>query len=261
MYVLARDHFIAICPPRPRGVSGPGITYEPINQPTNAQRENLLRVQREARAPGQRSWRITPDFAVFPRNAPARYYEWKLAVLSVTHYRPGGGRRGRSWGAEHKAESVTTDTRRRVAELDARILGVPIDQIQPHQGPVQRAVASVGGIRVAVVGAYAEGSHHVHQLYKATVQAGARNRWARMGCASPAEAKGVLATAVRRDWSIAFWRAAAGVLIARLPAAEPDGLVAAARSHTAAMNVGYDDLLPLDELQLQPSARWARGGR
>ena len=82
-----------------------------------------------------------------------------------------------------------------------------------------------------------------------------------MGCASPAEAKGVLATAVRRDWSIAFWRAAAGVLIARLPAAEPDGLVAAARSHTAAMNVGYDDLLPLDELQLQSSARWARGGR
>ena len=114
---------------------------------------------------------------------------------------------------------------------------------------------------MAVAGAYAEGSHHVHQLYKATVQAGARNRWARMGCASPAETKGVLATAIRCDWSIAFWRAAAGVLIARLPAAEPDGLVAAARSHTAAMNVGYDDLLPLDELQLQPSARWARGGR
>ena len=41
------------------------------------------------------------------------------------HYRPGGGRRGGSWGVELKAESVTTATRRRVAELDARILGVP----------------------------------------------------------------------------------------------------------------------------------------
>ena len=227
--------------------------------------QQLTRAEHESTAGGRQL--LIPDFVVTTAGGTPQFYEWKVATLCATNY--SGGNRGGRWGAEGRAQREVADQARRLADLDALVvlgsMGAgarsQIAQLDFQNRPVSLAVRAVGGVLPLAVGAYAEGSGRVHSLCNAAVVAGAARNYIRMGCRSEAEARGVLATTVRRRWGMAFWRGAAALLHHRLPCLDSHATMPRSmESDPVSTAFERSDLMqPRDHARQQMSAAWDRG--
>ena len=63
---------------------------------------------------------------------------------------------------------------------------------------------SFGTVRSLVVGAYAEASDDLHQLFDCVVESASKQHWRRIGARSAKEARSYFATTLRRAWGVHF---------------------------------------------------------
>ena len=61
-------------------------------------------------------------------------------------------------------------------------------------------------VRSLVVGAYAEASDDLHQLFDCVVESASKQHWRRIGARSAKEARSYFATTLRRAWGVHFAR-------------------------------------------------------
>ncbi|EOD06723.1 hypothetical protein EMIHUDRAFT_258750, partial [Emiliania huxleyi CCMP1516] len=105
----------------------------------------------------------------------------------------------------------------RAAALDAK------PHVQAWNNGSRDAVSSVlrsfGTVRSLVVGAYAEASDDLHQLFDCVVESASKQHWRRIGARSAKEARSYFATTLRRAWGVHFAREFARHRIRRV--AEP----------------------------------------
>ena len=107
--------------------------------------------------------------------------------------------RARDVAAEYEAYARTLDQRYH----DVRAVDVLAGRAQP--GPILSRLREFPPCGGTVWGAYAEASHEVHELISHAATIGSELRWRRMGARSPAEARGFLVAAMRREWSVSAW--------------------------------------------------------
>jgi hypothetical protein len=83
-------------------------------------------------------------------------------------------------------------------------------------GPLLSALRGYPAVRGIVVGAYGEASADVHHLMQAVSAVGAIRTWERNGARTCAEAQGILACTLRRQWGLTFVREYARLRLARV---------------------------------------------
>ncbi|EOD35574.1 hypothetical protein EMIHUDRAFT_201747 [Emiliania huxleyi CCMP1516] len=117
----------------------------------------------------------------------------------------------------------------------------------PPEVPLRLALASVlrsfGTVRSLVVGAYAEASDDLHQLFDCVVESASKQHWRRIGARSAKEARSYFATTLRRAWGVHFAREFARHRIRRVvfvgaPRRQPGRPLATADGDWPALSAG-----------------------
>ena len=110
----------------------------------------------------------------------------------------GSGFDGQGGAVADRANLVQRDYEARAAALDAK------PHVQAWNNGSRDAVSSVlrsfGTVRSLVVGAYAEASDDLHQLFDCVVESASKQHWRRIGARSAKEARSYFATTLRRAW-------------------------------------------------------------
>ena len=162
-----------------------------------------LRESRTARCTGTRGqahpsvrWRGTA-VQRGPEQPPAEHLlEGKTIHRGGPHYMSARARDDGQGGAvADRANLVQRDYEARAAALDAK------PHVQAWNNGSRDAVSSVlrsfGTVRSLVVGAYAEASDDLHQLFDCVVESASKQHWRRIGARSAKEARSYFATTLR----------------------------------------------------------------
>ena len=108
---------------------------------------------------------------------------------------------------------------------------------------VNTVLRSFGTVRSLVVGAYAEASDDLHQLFDCVVESASKQHWRRIGARSAKEARSYFATTLRRAWGVHFAREFARHRIRRVvfvgaPRRQPGRPLATADGDWPALSAG-----------------------
>ena len=108
---------------------------------------------------------------------------------------------------------------------------------------VSSVLRSFGTVRSLVVGAYAEASDDLHQLFDCVVDSASKQHWRRIGARSAKEARSYFATTLRRAWGVHFAREFARHRIRRVvfvgaPRRQPGRPLATADGDWPALSAG-----------------------
>ena len=208
-----------------------------------------LRESRTARCTGTRGqahpsvrWRGT-TVQRGPEQPPAEHLlEGKTIHRGGPHYMSARARDDGQGGAvADRANLVQRDYEARAAALDAK------PHVQAWNNGSRDAVSSVlrsfGTVRSLVVGAYAEASDDLHQLFDCVVESASKQHWRRIGARSAREARSYFATTLRRAWGVHFAREFARHRIRRVvfvgaPRRQPGRPLATADGDWPALSAG-----------------------
>ncbi|EOD23442.1 hypothetical protein EMIHUDRAFT_239610 [Emiliania huxleyi CCMP1516] len=143
-----------------------------------------------------------------PEQPPAEHLlEGKTIHRGGPHYMNMSARArddGQGGAVADRANLVQRDYEARAAALDAK------PHVQAWNNGSRDAVSSVlrsfGTVRSLVVGAYAEASDDLHQLFDCVVESASKQHWRRIGARSAREARSYFATTLRRAWGVHFAR-------------------------------------------------------
>ena len=148
---------------------------------------------------------------------------------------------GQGGAVADRANLVQRDYEVRAAALDAK------PHVQAWNNGSRDAVSSVlrsfGTVRSLVVGAYAEASDDLHQLFDCVVESASKQHWRRIGARSAKEARSYFATTLRRAWGVHFAREFARHRIRRVvfvgaPRRQPGRPLATADGDWPALSAG-----------------------
>ena len=178
-----------------------------------------------------------------PEQPPAEHLlEGKTIHRGGPHYMSARARDDGQGGAvADRANLVQRDYEARAAALDAK------PHVQAWNNGSRDAVSSVlrsfGTVRSLVVGAYAEASDDLHQLFDCVVESASKQHWRRIGARSAKEARSYFATTLRRAWGVHFAREFARHRIRRVvfvgaPRRQPGRPLATADGDWPALSAG-----------------------
>ena len=208
-----------------------------------------LRESRTARCTGTRGqahpsvrWRGTTVQRGPEQPQAEHLLEGKTIHRGGPHYMSARARDDGQGGAvADRANLVQRDYEARAAALDAK------PHVQAWNNGSRDAVSSVlrsfGTVRSLVVGAYAEASDDLHQLFDCVVESASKQHWRRIGARSAKEARSYFATTLRRAWGVHFAREFARHRIRRVvfvgaPRRQPGRPLATADGDWPALSAG-----------------------
>ena len=185
---------------------------------------------------GRRRLGIVPDLVPtmsLARDAAARgrstqlLFDAKTLEAGSAHYLAASRQRERAGAVERRARQVPTaytraarhcdrtqaERRVRAAGQDPAVVLPPARQAPP--GPVELLLRTFPACMGLVFGSYGEVSEAVHALESAFAVAIAMREWRSMGARTESEARGLIATQLRRELSVATHAGHARMLLSR----------------------------------------------
>ena len=159
---------------------------------------------------------VTPDLAVELTDGVRRIFDVKTYAWSVAdsnfYSTAASARRGAS-PVDKRASYVDNEYKAHAKQIDVEINGV-------SDGPMLRALSSLGGCVGLVFGQFSEASKDVSSLLADVATALAESRWISMGCACPDQAKALLSNELHREWGTTAAKYRARYLISGLKFAD-----------------------------------------
>ena len=110
---------------------------------------------------------------------------------------------------DKRASYVDNEYKAHAKQIDVEINGV-------SDGPMLRALSSLGGCVGLVFGQFSEASKYVSSLLADVATALSESRWIPMGCACPDQAKALLSNELHREWGTTAAKYRARYLISGL---------------------------------------------
>ena len=193
--------------------------------------EGLSRMER-----GRKVQSIVPDMRIsIPEegNFVPRLHELKIISSSKTRYKPHRQGQEAQKAVDKRAEELNSEYIAKARATDQMYCGTEVGTI----GPVETKLGSLGEVRGIVVGAFGEGSDHLHNLIHhlavSRVQVAGPQK-GRRGQVRSEEAELAITTSfLRRTLSLVGVRAQARLLLGRLEVIGPGAAAAAGRRNLA----------------------------
>jgi len=155
---------------------------------------------------------VTPDLAVEPLDKVRRIFDVKTLAWSAAdsnYYSTAASARRGASPVDKRASYVDNEYKAHAKQIDVEINGV-------SDGPMLRALSSLGGCVGLVFGQFSEASKDVSSLLADVATALSESRWISMGCACPDQAKALLSNELHREWGTTAAKYRARYLISGL---------------------------------------------